>query len=711
MASVFWQTIRRPARQALRRTARSVRLHLESLESRWVPTRIHEIQGAGFLSPLVNQNVTAVPGIVTATTQNGFFMQDPNPDDDPATSEGIFVATPFPVRVGDDVRVSGLVRDVRKGLSGASLAIPEIVQPRVTIASSGNVLPAPVILGQGGQMPPAQAIRVDSPGDVEQPDVPFDPVNNGLDFYRSLLGMRVQVNDAVVVGPGAGTSFTVLGDGGAFAANPTDRGGIAQTGDTANPERITVSGEAISTPPEVTVGDHFRGPLVGVLDYGNFGSFTMLETAPWPARTSGGLAAEVTQLTASPDQLTVATLNLQNFSPRSSSRKIANLGTVIAQDMQAPDLVALQEVENNTGPGVNTHMVVDASQTFSTLITAVQNAGGPAYRYVQIDPQFNQDGGDAGGNIRVGFLYNPARVTLIQRPGGDATTANAVVLGDDGPDLTLSPGRIDPTNPAFVNSTKPLAAEVQFNGQKMFVIVDHLLERLNDDPLFGRYQPPRTRATRVAQAQIINDFVSQILALDPNARVVALGDANDSETSPTLAALEGGQLTDLVDSVPLGRRYSLNDAGNSVALDHILISPGLQNASPEIDMVHVNTEFPAVYFRASDHDPVVARFALPAMPIGRSDRSRDRSADVELAAGQGRFVPAALVQPMRGVDNAASASDGETPAPWPGALDAPAAGMPRAEATTWHRSASRPGPDLNAGEFSLTVDEFTAPAS
>jgi hypothetical protein len=52
------------------------------------PNRIHDIQGAAHKSLLVGQ-VDRVPGIVTAVVRNGFYLQDPNPDADNATSEGI----------------------------------------------------------------------------------------------------------------------------------------------------------------------------------------------------------------------------------------------------------------------------------------------------------------------------------------------------------------------------------------------------------------------------------------------------------------------------------------------------------------------------------------------------------------------------------------------------------------------------------------------
>jgi hypothetical protein len=54
---------------------------------------VHTIQGAGHISPFNGQAVAAVPGIVTAVRSSGFYMQDPEPDADDATSEGIFVYT------------------------------------------------------------------------------------------------------------------------------------------------------------------------------------------------------------------------------------------------------------------------------------------------------------------------------------------------------------------------------------------------------------------------------------------------------------------------------------------------------------------------------------------------------------------------------------------------------------------------------------------
>src|SRR5262249_16216340 len=96
-------------------------------------TRIHDIEGAAHISPMNGQAVTGIPGVVTAKTTNKFFMQDPTPDANLATSEGIVVFTSPPptVAVGDSVTVNGTANEFRPGgSSGATnLTTTAIVSP------------------------------------------------------------------------------------------------------------------------------------------------------------------------------------------------------------------------------------------------------------------------------------------------------------------------------------------------------------------------------------------------------------------------------------------------------------------------------------------------------------------------------------------------------------------------------------------------------
>src|SRR5262249_45693353 len=132
---------------------------------------IHDIQGPGHVSPLAGHDVNDVPGIVTAVAKSGFFMQDPTPDKDVATSEGIFVFTKDKptVSAGDSVTVSGTVQEFRPGKNDPNtLSVTEIAgKLKVKALSSKNPLPPPVVLGQGGRTIPTKIVsRVK--GDVEQ---------------------------------------------------------------------------------------------------------------------------------------------------------------------------------------------------------------------------------------------------------------------------------------------------------------------------------------------------------------------------------------------------------------------------------------------------------------------------------------------------------------------------------------------------------------
>jgi uncharacterized protein len=572
------------------------------------PARIHDIQSAAHRSPLEGHAVSSVPGIVTAKVSNGFFFEDPNPDADPATSEGLFVfGTPAAdaVAVGDVVEVAGFVAEFRPGgASGNNLTQTELTSPDVDVLSSGNALPGPALVGKGGRIPPDEIIEDDSTGDVEVSGV-FDPVQDGIDFYESFESMRVQVNRPWVVGPTSDFGeIPVVGDSAERAGIMTSRGGVIIRPTDFNPERIHLD-DRLMPLPALDVGDRFRTPVIGIVDY-SFGNFKLDVSGPFTA-VSGNLEREVAKVPG-PNDLAVATFNVENLDPNDGPAKFDELAHLIVENLRSPDIVALEEIQDANGP-VNDG-TTDAGPTLTQLIAAISAAGGPAYDYRQINPVNNADGGEPGGNIRVGFIFRTDRgLSFVDRPGGTSTAPTGVVAGPDGPQLEFSPGRVDPANPAFSNSRKPLAGEFLWRGNRIFAIANHFNSKGGDDPLFGRFQPP-TRGTEVQrhqQAQVVNTFVDSILALDPNANVIVLGDLNDFEFSETLAILEGGVLENLVFSLKRPERYTYVFEGNSQVLDHILASRKLFKALSAYDVVHVNAEFAD---QASDHDPQVARFSL-----------------------------------------------------------------------------------------------------
>ena len=572
-----------------------------------VPARIYEIQGAGHFSAFHGGFVTGVPGVVTAVRPSSFTMQDAVGDGNDATSDAILVFGTGAVSVGQAVSVSGRVAEFRAGgPTSTNVATTEIVSPTVTPAGPGAVI-AQTVVGAGGRVPPTSVIDDDATGSVETSGT-FDPGSDAIDFYESLEAMLLRVNDPVVVGPtNPFGELWVLPDNGAGAGVRTNRQGIVIGPADFNPERVQLEDDIVAdATPDANVGDRFTSAAVGVLDY-NFGNYELLLTSAL-TRVDGGLQRETTRA-AEPGELAVATFNVENLSPVDSPAKFARLADLIVDNLQAPDIVALEEIQDNDGPA-NT-AVTDASATLQQLIAAIQATGGPTYQFRQINPVDDADGGQPGGNIRVGFLFRTDRgLEFVDRPGGTSTTATGVTGRNNQTRLTFSPGRIDPQNAAWTDSRKPLAGEFRFRGKTYFVIVNHFNSKGGDQPLFGRFQPP-TRVTEVQrhqQARVVNDFADRILAADRNALVAVLGDINDFEFSETVEILEsGGVLTSLMDTLPNVERYSYVFEGNSQVLDQVLVTDKLAKDTTSYDVVHVNAEF---FDQASDHEPQVARFTF-----------------------------------------------------------------------------------------------------
>jgi predicted extracellular nuclease len=570
---------------------------------------IHELQGASHNSPLVGQPVSGVTGIVTAKRSNGYYLQDPTPDADDATSDAIFVFTSAApaVNVGDAVKVGGIVSEFRPGgTTTANLTTTEIVSPTTAVLSTGNPLPGPTVIGLGGRTPPDAVIDDDS-------FAAFDPAEDGIDFYESLEANRIQVNNPVVVGPQNDFGeIYVLADDGAGAAVRTARGGIVIRPGDFNPERIQFDDAVLlGSTPDANVGDHFTTPAVGVLDY-DFGNFEVELTSPLTT-VPDGVTPETTAA-AGPQELSVATFNVENLGGNELQTKYDALAGEIVNALKSPDILSLEEIQDNNGATNDT--VVDADVTLGRLRDAIVAAGGPTYAWRQINPVDDQDGGQPGGNIRVGFFFRGDRgVAFVDSPGGDSTTATGVVTGADGkPHLTFSPGRVDPGSSAWSASRKPLAGEFTYRGRTFFLITNHFNSKGGDDPLFGRFQPPVrvTEVQRHQQAQLVDGFVDSILAADDEANVVVLGDLNDFEFSETMGLLtDGGTLHPLMSTLPQEERYSYVFEGNSQSLDHIVVSDKLFDMPFTFDPVHVNAEFAN---QLSDHDPQVARFLVNAAP-------------------------------------------------------------------------------------------------
>ncbi|WP_053781662.1 S-layer homology domain-containing protein [Paenibacillus xylanivorans] len=565
--------------------------------------RIHEIQGAGHYSIYDGLKVQNVEGIVTSLVNaDSFYMQSiPGQEDgDPATSEGILIyKKDHGMKVKNQVKVSGQVKEY--AASATDLPTTEIVASEITVEQPNVELPQPVIIGKGGRVIPNV---IDSDGLSE-----FNPDVDAIDFYESLEGMRIQLDNATILGPysyNPGLAVTINNE----PNNPlqTPAGGLILRGDGAgefesslNTQRLFINKKPSQA---VTTGDKFTGPINGVLSYSGSNYKVTLE-GDLPPITSSGLQQATTSIEPQQDKLTIATFNVENFSKKDATRG-NKIGKIIVNNLKSPDIIGIMEVQDNDGATDSGN--TDASESFKTLLDAIKSNNGPSYQYTDIAPVNNMDGGATGGNIRVGFLYNPDRVSLKAGTKGDATTALAL---DASGNLSLNPGRIHPDNVAFKTSRKPLAAEFEFNGERVVVIANHFNSKGGDLAPFGNVQPS-TRSSEVQRAQqatIVNEFVTELIERDPEINVAVLGDFNDFQFSRTLNIVQGNELDNLVNKLPENKRYSYIYDGNSQTLDHILVSKNLSNTAA-IEAVHVNADFEDSHGRVSDHDPLLAQLSI-----------------------------------------------------------------------------------------------------
>lgn len=551
--------------------------------------RIHDIQGKSHISSYDNQKVHGVEGVVTAVDTYGFYMQDINPDNDPATSEGIYVYKKGAgVTVGDAVVVSGEVEEfVGPGYAEkfkTDLTTTEIKASEVIVKAHNVERPQAIVLGENGLQIPAEIIDNDAFG-------VFDPSEDAIDFYESLEGMLVTAPAPTIIAPQKHGNLYVKVDNGTNKVT-TKFGTPLLQANNLNPERLSIK---VSRDYVAKVGDQFTGDITGVVGY-DYGAYRVTPTVELPTITDGGFKQVGTSIQPRLGKLTVATFNIENFSANekeTSDEKVQKLAYAIKYNLRMPDIIGIQEMQDNNGT-VNDG-TTDASQSAQRLIDAIQDVHGPKYEYVEIAPQNNVDGGAPGANIRVGFLYNPSRVKLAKHP--KLLEQNVVRIGEN--------------SEVFADTRKPLAAEFVFQGEPIVVISNHFNSKLGDASPFGKVQPLvlQSEEKRVAIAKEVNAFVTDIQKRHKDAPVVVLGDMNDFEFSKPLAVLKGDIMQNMLETVPAENRYTYIHEGNAQVLDHIFVT---NNLAPHtiVDPVHMNTNGMEEHGRVSDHDPVLAQIDL-----------------------------------------------------------------------------------------------------
>jgi uncharacterized protein len=634
--------------------------------------KIYDIQGAGHTSAYADQVVTTI-GIVTAIDKdnNAYWIQDANGDGDAATSDGVYVfiggvnTLPANIVVGAEVRVTGTVKEYVA--SSGDLSLTEITSlTDQTVLSVGNDLPTAVIIGNlangADRAPPLVNI-----GDDETSGT-YDPANHGIDFWESLEGMLVTLQDVHTVSPQR-TSFGEVMVTMDVGDNPSQNshGGLT-IGDTSpegtnpadkafdfNPERIQLDDEALGgSVGAVTSVGQTAGDVTGVVGYG-FGFYDVNVTQAVTFDPST-LEREVSTLDENFDRIRISTFNVQNLAPLglnggdgvTTQAKLDALADAIIHNLKAPEIIGLQELQDASGTTNNG--VVDASLTVTQLINTIIARGGPHYSAVLSDPVNGTEGGVPGGNIQVAYLYLADVVT----PTADN---NLTPAGDAYPDVYKFPtaDRIGTGDADFSSTRKSLPVEwspVGYTGElggTFYTINNHFSSKGGSATLLGSNLDHELyddfmnsgAAKREAQAEAVKAFIDAILADGDatNDKIVALGDFNDFQFFPVIEIITGELvrtsigndsiastyeagvqiLKALIETLPPEERYSYNFDGNAQALDQIVATLNLLQGAI-YDIVHINSEFAT---QLSDHDPTVV-----SLVFLRSDAIATEGADV-----------------------------------------------------------------------------------
>ncbi|KAK0478913.1 Endonuclease/exonuclease/phosphatase [Armillaria novae-zelandiae] len=560
-------------------------------------TSVTDIRGTAFRSPLVGKTVSGITGVVTAKS-SGFFLSG-EPVNDTRVSNGIYVFGSSAVKqvdVGDSVSLSGKVAEYRS--ESDYFYLTEISSP----------------------IPPTQYLSSLDVGEDGWLSVPNN--QSLLSTTNSTLqpddGQLVQINSPVAINfENSYGEFWVHGDWKVTGLN--GRGGLTITFGPddipdANPEVVMIGSPTDGTKnPTVAVGVKLSD-IVGVVTY-QFGFYYVLPlTAPTVIATPD-YDVPPTTISSEADScvITFGDYNVENMAP--TSAHLPTVAKQISDHLLIPDILFLQEIQDNSGP--TNDGVVDANLTLSTLASAMANASGLTYKFIDINPEDGKDGGQPGGNIRQAYLYNADKLELVSgMPAGTSLESLEVFANSNGlPTLSLNPGRIDPTNDAWEDSRKPLVAEWETSlGAKLFTINVHFASKGGSTSTQGDPRPPVNSPIeqRTNQVGVTSSFIKSILDIDDSANIVIAGDFNEYVQTRSVFASLQELLEDIDEAAGIAdvERYTYVYDQNTEQLDHVFISSAIVKRGVEAEHIHVNNWSPSYDDRTSDHDPTVGKIRL-----------------------------------------------------------------------------------------------------
>lgn len=583
-------------------------------------TPIYTIQGSTLgiasVSPLSGSSVVT-EGIVTAKISNGFYLQDEVGDNNPLTSDGVFVFgnnTLALVNVGDKIRLHANVTEFN--------TVTELVSPsNLQILSTNHpVIPVDISLPEvtEGDIEAYEGmlVRIVSPMTVSQ------NFFQGRYGQVSLSAQGRLIKPTNIYRPGTQEAIN-LNDENARRRITLDDGSSAQ-----NPNPIPFIGQDNT----LRAGD-IAQTITGVIDHG---LITASSSGPSDYKihaTETPVFTRENPRTAGPEQVggnvKVASFNVLNYfttfingntasglsgqgcslgaSVLASNCRGANNATEFTRQRDKiinaiaainADVVGLMEIQNN------------GSTALQDLVNGLNAKVGENTYALIVDPVAGM-GTDA---IKVAMIYKPAKVSLV----GNALSDNSLI------------------------NSRPTLAQTftTSNGEKFSVLVNHFKSKgcgdavgadLDQNDGQGCYN-----ATRTQQAQQLATFIQTVKATALDDDVLIIGDLNAYGKEDPIDTLDAYGYTDQIARFDGQAGYSYVFDGEAGYLDHALANNSMAAQISNVVHWHINTDEPSVIdyntefkpqdlytsepYRSSDHDPVVIGLNLYKSLTGTSRR-------------------------------------------------------------------------------------------
>jgi len=564
-------------------------------------TLISTVQGPGESSPLTGAEVD-VEGVVVGAFQKpgelgGLFVQEEDPDQDrnPQTSEGLFVFTRFPARVGDLVRVRGRVTEFRGLTELQPVMRLEVCEhtpslrtaaiARLPLASADDfeaienmrvILPQKLVITGLHQLWKFGELVVSS-------ERLFQPTQLARPGEAALESERVINLDQLIIDDGrTGSNLPVRFNGQdnstAFSASNPLRTGQAIAGlegvmhygfghyrlQPTRQLQIDAGINPRSAAPDA-VGGALRAAVFNVLSYFSTLNESLPTCGPFHDQRCRGA-----------NDLTEQSLQMQKLA-----------AALIAIDA---DIFALIELENNSAQSL---------QDFTNALNST--AGEEAWDFVRT----GSIGQDA---IKVGLLFKPIKVT----PAGHFAILNKAV------DARFN----DALNrPALAQTFR-----VKGSGSLLTVVGIHLKSKSCTDArepetALNDMQSCFNHARTEAAAALADWALSNPTGFD-DSRVLVLGDFNSYRMEDPIREMQAKGLIDLLGRSGGRNAYTYVYHGLAGTLDYAFASPALAMHVTGVTAWHINadesevldyrvkTGMPDAYmarnpYRSSDHDPVI----------------------------------------------------------------------------------------------------------